>query len=179
MSFPRVPPGSAGRQGKGSGFVLGPDEGACHWLGTPTLTTVLGSVSNGGVDVVDHPVPAGCAPPRRVHRDQDEISYLVDGELQVVCGDDTWHGTAGSLVFLPRGIAHGFTVGADRGARALLVNAPAGFGDLIVDLGVPGAGLHLPGRGVPMPDPDRISAASARRGSGPAPAGAAARAGGS
>lgn len=169
MSFadlPSVPAPTGGR-----GFVLGPDDGqAYHWLGTLTLTKVTAGATGGGLDIVDHRVPAGYAPPLHVHRHQDEVFYLIDGTLDVSCGDQHWSVEPGSLVFLPRGVPHGFTAGADRPARPLLINAPAGFADVIVELGVPTTRLHLPGPDVAMPDPERIAAVSARHGIEPPPA---------
>jgi quercetin dioxygenase-like cupin family protein len=170
MSFPPVPPSARPAADPGRGFVLGPDDGdAYHWLGSLTLTKVLGSATGGGLDIVDHRVPPGYAPPTHVHRDADEVFYLVDGTLAVTCGDDRWQVGPGSLVFLPRGIAHGFVAGDDRPVRTLLVNAPAGFGDVIIELGVDAGGLELPGPDVPLPDPDRIAEVSARHGIEPAP----------
>lgn len=170
MSFPPVPPGTS-TAAAGRGFVLGPDDGdAYHWLGSLTLTKVMGSVSGGGVDIVDHRVPPGYAPPLHLHRGQDEVFYLVEGTLNVTCGEDRWHAGPGSLVFLPRGVPHGFAVGADRPARTLLINAPAGFADVIVELGTPAHGLALPGQDVALPDPDQVAAVSARHGIEPVPA---------
>lgn len=169
MSFSDVPSVPAPTGGRG--FVLGPDDGeAYHWLGTLTLTKVTAGATGGGLDIVDHRVPAGYAPPLHVHRHQDEVFYLIDGTLDVTCGDQRWSAGPGSLVFLPRGVPHGFAAGADRPARTLLINAPAGFADVIVELGVPATGLSLPGADVPMPDPERIAAVSARHGIEPPPA---------
>ena len=164
MSFPppAEPPAAAPAT---RGFVLGPDEGVpYHWLGTLTLTKVLGSMTTGNVDIVDHRLPPGYAPPQHVHRSSDEVFFLIDGSLTVRCGDDTWQVEPGSLVFLPRDVPHGFT-NSDRGpARTLLINAPAGFGDLIGALGDPTPTLDLPAKDAPMPPPDRIASASSRYG---------------
>lgn len=150
------------------GFVLGPDDGdPYHWLGTLSLTKVMGSVTTGNLDIVDHRVPAGYAPPLHVHQKADEVFFLVDGNLEVHCGDDVWHAAPGSLVFLPRRVPHGF-VNSDEGpARTLLINAPAGFGDLIVALGDPAPQLTMPAPDAPMPSPEKIAAESERYGIAP------------
>lgn len=170
MSFPPTPSASSRPVGAGRGFVLGPDEGdAYFWLGSLTLTKVMGSDTVGGLDLVDHRVPAGYTPPKHVHRDADEVFYLIDGRLEVTCGDDSWQVGPGSVVFLPRGVPHGFTVGPDRPARTLLINARAGFGDVVVELGTAADGLELPGKDVPVPGPEQIGTVSARYGIEPAP----------
>ena len=167
MSFP---PPSGTPQPVTRGFVLGPDDGdPYHWLGTLTLTKVMGSVTTGNLDIVDHRVPPGYAPPLHVHQRSDEVFFLVDGHLQVRCGDDAWQAGPGSLIFLPRGVPHGF-VNSDRGpARTLLINAPAGFGDLIVALGDPAPQRDVPAPDAPTPPPETVAAESARYGIGPPP----------
>jgi mannose-6-phosphate isomerase-like protein (cupin superfamily) len=150
------------------GFVLGPDEGdPYHWLGTLTLTKVSGASTAGHLDIVDHRIPPGYAPPRHLHQRSDEVFFLIDGHLDVTCGDDQWQAGPGSLVFLPRGVPHGFTNSGDGAARTLLINAPAGFGDLIVALGEDAPGLDLPAPDAPMPAPDRVASESAKYGIGP------------
>jgi quercetin dioxygenase-like cupin family protein len=159
---PSVPPSTA------DGFVLGPDEGeAFWWLGTLTINKIRGANTAGGLDVVEHRVAPGYAPPRHVHQGQDEIFYLVDGDFVIECGDQRWDAAPGSLVFLPRDVPHGFTVG-DRPGRALLFNAPAGFADLVMDLGQPAPRLDLPAPDLPAPDPARVEQASRARGIHPA-----------
>lgn len=163
MSFTPAGPSPSAQAGRG--FVLAPDEGdAYHWLGTLSLTKVMGSDTAGGLDLVDHRVPAGYAPPTHLHREADEVFYLVDGTLEVTCGADSWRVEPGSVVFLPRGVPHGFVAGSDRPARTLLINAGAGFGDVIVALGTPTDGRQLPGDDVPTPDPERIGSVSAQHG---------------
>lgn len=170
MSFPPAPSDPSRSGGPGRGFVLGPDQGdAYHWLGSLTLTKVMGSDTGGRLDLVDHRVPAGYAPPKHLHRDADEVFYLVDGTLDVTCGDDAWHVGPGSVVFLPRGVPHGFVAGPDGPARTLLINAGAGFGEVIVELGTHADRLQLPGQDVPTPAPEQIGAVSARYGIEPAP----------
>jgi mannose-6-phosphate isomerase-like protein (cupin superfamily) len=164
MSFPTTP-APDNQTNADHGFVLGPDDGdAYHWLGSLTLNKVTRAHTRGDVDIVDHRVPPAYAPPVHVHRDQDEVFFIIEGELDVTCGTDAWHAGPGSLVFLPRGVAHGFAVTGTTGARTLLINAPAGFADVISELGSPANGLTLPGSDAPMPDPQRIGEVSRAHG---------------
>ncbi len=147
------------------GFFLGPDDGDAYWwLGSLTITKLSGQVTHGGIDVVDHRVPAGYAPPRHVHVGQDEVFYVIDGVFTVGCGERSWPAGPGSLVFLPRGVPHGFTVSDHGPGRTLLINAPAGFAEVITELGEPTEQLTLPGLDVAMPDPERIAAVSTAHG---------------
>lgn len=151
--------------GPSPGFVLGSDEGdPYHWLGSLTITKLMGTPTRGGLDIVDHRVPAGYAPPRHTHLNQDEVFFVLDGQFTVHCGDQTWQAGPGAMAFLPRGVPHGFSVSADGPGRTLLLNAPAGFADVIVELGTAAPELNLPGAEVPMPNPDRVVAVSEAHG---------------
>lgn len=147
------------------GFVLGPDDGDAYWwLGSLTINKLDGERTRSGIDIVDHRVPAGYAPPRHVHDGQDEVFFVIDGHFDVQCGERSWEAGPGSLVFLPRGVPHGFTVSSDGPARTLLINSPAGFSDLIRELGEPASRLELPGPDAPLPEPDRIASISLAHG---------------
>jgi mannose-6-phosphate isomerase-like protein (cupin superfamily) len=163
MSFPQTT-GNTG-DSPTRGFVLGPDDGDAYWwLGSLTLTKVGRDATRGAMDIVDHRVPAGYSPPLHVHSGQDEVFYIIEGQFAVSCGEQRWQAGPGSLVFLPRQVPHGFTVSGEGPGRTLLINAPAGFADVITELGEPAAELALPGPDVPMPDPDRIAAVSEAHG---------------
>lgn len=147
------------------GFVLGPEEGDAYWwLGSLTINKLNGERTHGGIDIVDHRVPAGYAPPRHVHDGQDEVFFVIDGQFDVQCGERSWEAGPGSLVFLPRDVPHGFTVSSDGPGRTLLINSPSGFADLIRELGEPASRLELPAPDSPVPEPDRIASISLAHG---------------
>lgn len=60
---------------------------------------------------------------------EDECFYVLDGELSVRCGGDTFEAPAGSFVFLPRGRPHQFRSATGRPARLLLISVPGGIED--------------------------------------------------
>jgi quercetin dioxygenase-like cupin family protein len=68
----------------------------------------------------------GIEPPLHVHRNEDEWYYVLDGTVTFHVGSDTYAGQPGSLVFLPRGLPHTFTIQTPS-VRMLLLNAPGGF----------------------------------------------------
>jgi quercetin dioxygenase-like cupin family protein len=125
---------------------------------------VTRAATGGTVDIVDHRVPPGYTPPLHVHRDQDEVFYLLEGRLTVHCGAQEWRAGPGSLVFLPRGVPHGFTATPDGPARTLLINASAGFADVITERGTAPDQLVIPGPDVPLPAPERIPAVAQAHG---------------
>src|ERR671921_251433 len=153
MSFSPTRPPAVGRS-PDQGFVLGPDDGDAYWwLGSLTINKVTREDTADAFDIVDHRVPAGYAPPLHVHRDQDEVFYVIDGTLVVRCGDRQWQAGSGFLVFLPRHVPHGFTVSGDAPARTLLINAPAGFSAGNSALGAETSPIVLSGSAAPTPAP--------------------------
>jgi quercetin dioxygenase-like cupin family protein len=150
--------------GKPQAIVLGPDDGRAFWfLNTLTLNKVEGRHSDGALSIVDHRVPAGYAPPPHSHRHSHEAFLILEGEFEGFCGDQPWQAGAGAMVFLPRGVPHGFKVSEAGPGRALLVLAPGGgFDDFVATMGDPAGRLELP-EPVP-PDPARVTEIAAAHG---------------
>jgi quercetin dioxygenase-like cupin family protein len=128
-----------------TGFVLAGDQGDPFWfLNTLTLNKITGEDTAGGFTIVDHRVPAGFAPPPHIHHRADEAFFIIDGEFEGFCGEQSWTAGPGSIVFLPREIPHGFAVSQAGPGRTLLILAPAGFDAFVAQLGEPAAELRLP-----------------------------------
>jgi quercetin dioxygenase-like cupin family protein len=50
----------------------------------------------------------GAEPPPHLHYDQDEVFYILEGEIEVYCMGQVWIAKPGEVVFLPRNQAHAF-----------------------------------------------------------------------
>lgn len=74
----------------------------------------------------DHPMPAGYAVPMHVHETEDELFYILDGELTLMGEAGETVAGAGSFVHLPRGVPHGFRNAGDREIRMLVITTPGG-----------------------------------------------------
>jgi mannose-6-phosphate isomerase-like protein (cupin superfamily) len=59
-----------------------------------------------------------------MHPGEDEMFYLLAGELTGYCGEDSWTARAGSFVFVPRDRPHSFTVTSSEPAAALVITGP-------------------------------------------------------
>jgi mannose-6-phosphate isomerase-like protein (cupin superfamily) len=68
----------------------------------------------------------GTGPPLHVHDHEDECFYVLDGELSVRCGGESFSAVGGSFVFLPRRRPHRFWA-AGQPAKLLLIAVPAGI----------------------------------------------------
>ena len=78
-------------------------------------------------------VPAGQMPPLHVHHAEDEIFYVLDGDVTLFLPGREIHAAAGDCVLAPRGIPHAYRVG-DRPARWLVLSSPAGFERFVADV---------------------------------------------
>lgn len=134
------------------GYALGRDEGRAIWfLGTRMTVKVGREQTDGGVTVIDCECPAGFSPPAHVHDHEDEIFYVLDGSIDVTCGDAAWRAGPRTLVYLPRRVPHRFEVGGDAPARLLQITTPAQFEDFAAAVGRPATAP-----GLPEPEPPDI-----------------------
>jgi quercetin dioxygenase-like cupin family protein len=109
-----------------SGFVLGPCEGpAYEFHGAAVVIKASGEHTLGQLGVMESAYPPGLSVREHVHAGEDEMFYLLAGELRGFCGGDKWTATAGSFVFVPRDCSHGFTVTSTEPARALVITGPS------------------------------------------------------
>jgi quercetin dioxygenase-like cupin family protein len=120
--------------------VLGPTDGKAGTLGGVGVRFMLdGARSGGGVALVEHPMaPRALAAPLHRHTREDEYSYVLEGRVGALLGDEVVVGGPGDLIFKPRGQWHTFWNAGDEPARILEVISPAGFErffDELVDLG--------------------------------------------
>ncbi len=121
-----------------SGFVLGPGKGPAYGFhGSAVVVKASGAHTLGQLGVMESAYPPGLSVREHVHAGEDEMFYLLEGELAVFCRPDHWTVTAGSFVFVPRDSPHGFTVTGTGPARALMITGPARLDGQIAARAVP------------------------------------------
>jgi len=108
----------------GAGRPLGrPDTAASGTLKASSEET------GGAVTVFESTRPVGDTggPQAHLHRDADEMFYVLEGEYRFQLGDRVVDAPRGTFVFVPRGTPHAFrNKGAETG-RMLTVVAPGGL----------------------------------------------------
>jgi len=94
-------------------FILKPGDGRSIDLGGFQMTVKATSQQTGGAfTLLEADEPAGFGPPLHIHRDAAEAFYVVDGEYVIFIEGRETVCPAGSFIFIPAGIEHGFRVGA-------------------------------------------------------------------
>ena len=71
--------------------------------------------------------PPGVGPPLHVHQQDDELFIVIEGELSFQTPDGPVSATAGTVVFLPRGVPHTFRNTGSAPSRHWVLTAPSGF----------------------------------------------------
>jgi quercetin dioxygenase-like cupin family protein len=108
-----------------SGYVHGIDGGAAYdWRGARVVIKASAKDTFGQLGVMESTYPPGLSVPSHHHPGEDEMLYILVGEMQGFCDESRWTATAGSFVFVPRDRPHGFVVTSDVPARALVIVGP-------------------------------------------------------
>src|SRR5438270_800339 len=120
--------------------VVGPKDGKMGFLGSIGVRFMIdGQEAGGGFSLVEHPMSArALAAPLHRHALEDEYSYVLEGRVGALLGDDVLVAGPGDLIFKPPNQWHTFWNAGDEPARILEIISPAGFEQFfaeLVDLG--------------------------------------------
>ena len=124
--------------------VVGPQDGKAGTLGSIGVRQMIdGAESGGGFSLVEHAMPPRrLAAPLHRHLREDEYSYVLEGRMGALLGDEVLIAEPGDLVFKPRNQWHTFWNAGDEPARILEIIAPAGFEHFFAEL-VDGGGAAV------------------------------------
>jgi quercetin dioxygenase-like cupin family protein len=114
------------------------DESLTHLgvVGDTYTILVTGEDTAGRYTLIDMHVPPGGGPPPHRH-DFEEMSSILDGEIELTFRGETMVATAGVTVNIPANAPHVFRNASDRAARLLCLCSPSGQEDFFRAVGVP------------------------------------------
>lgn len=131
--------------------VVGPTDGEHYAFLNNAATVKVASDGHRSMSVVQFEAPEGFAPPLHIHRAEDELFVVLDGEIVLFDGPTTHAAPKGTIAHLPSGRPHSFLVVTET-ARILNVTAvPAAhlqFDEMVVALG---SSIDSPA--IPQPQP--------------------------
>jgi len=84
--------------------------------------------TGGGFSLIEHPIPPKTlAGPVHRHSREDEYSFVIEGRMGALLGDDVIVAEVGDLAFKPRNQWHTFWNPDDTPCRILEIISPGGF----------------------------------------------------
>jgi quercetin dioxygenase-like cupin family protein len=110
-----------------------------RWIGPEGLLSatclLAGDATGGAFSVVRHVLAPRilAAPPHR-HSDEDEHSFVLEGQVAFALGDDVCTVAQGEVVSKPRGQVHTFWNPGAHAALVLEIITPAGFEEYFAEL---------------------------------------------
>jgi len=136
--------------------VIGPSDGKAGFLGSIGVRFMIdGEDAGGDFSLVEHPMsPRALAAPLHRHAREDEYSFVLEGRMGGLLGDEVVEAGPGELVFKPRNEWHTFWNAGDEPCRILEIIAPAGFERFFAELVELGGSLKA--------DPGELARLSAR-----------------
>jgi mannose-6-phosphate isomerase-like protein (cupin superfamily) len=94
-------------------IVLRPGEGRVIDLGNFAMSLkASGEETEGAFTLLEATEPAEFGPPMHIHHDCGEAFFVLDGLYRIFIEADEFDCLAGSFIWIPRGLRHGFRVGA-------------------------------------------------------------------
>ena len=138
--------------------IIGPQDATDGFLGSIGVRFMIdGPEAEERFSLVEHPMsPHALAAPLHLHTREDEYSYVLQGRMGALLGDDVVEAGPGDLVFKPRNQWHTFWNAGDEPCRILEIISPAGFElffQELVDMG-----------GVTQADPEALAQLNERYG---------------
>ena len=111
--------------------VIGPKDGKAGDLGSIGVRFMIyGEESGGGFSLVEHPMPPRkLAAPLHRHTREDEYSFVLEGRMGALLGDDVVYAEVGDLVFKPRNQWHTFWNAGDGPAGSSRSSRPRDLSD--------------------------------------------------
>ena len=125
--------------------IVGPRDGKAVDLGSIGARMMAWTEeTGGGFSLVEHPMPPRrLAAPLHRHSREDEYSFVIEGRMGALLGDDVVHAEVGDLAFKPRDQWHTFWNAGDEPCRILEIISPGGFEHYFDELGAILAGAEF------------------------------------
>ena len=98
---------------------------------------LLGHETNESIMLFEETVPVGTKSLFHLHRDSDEVAWVLEGEVTFLIGEEITVGGPGSCAFFPRNVRHAWKNSGEATGRVLFLYTPAAAGRYIEDMRQP------------------------------------------
>ena len=118
------------------GVVVPPDGGGFEspTPGRSFAMKLVGRETGGSIMMFEQVLPAGTASLYHMHRDSDEVAWVLAGEFTFKIGDEVAVGGPGSCAFMPRNVPHAWKNTGSENGRVIFLYTPAAAGGFIEEL---------------------------------------------
>jgi len=99
---------------------------------------LLGHETNESIMLFEETVPSGTKSLFHLHRDSDEVAWVLAGEITFRIGEEVSVGGPGTCAFFPRNVPHAWKNSGSETGRVLFLYTPASAGGYVEEL------LHRP-----------------------------------
>lgn len=127
---------------------VGAGDGDRVWFLGNLMTIKSGLGTDDAMTFIEADLQPAHAPPLHVHEHEDEMFYVLAGDVRFRCEDEEFDTGTGDFVCVPRGTRHAFRVGPD-GARTMMVSNSTMLARFMHAGGISADGAPRP---TPMPD---------------------------
>ena len=95
---------------------------------------LFGHETNESIMMFEETVPAGTKSWFHLHRESDEVAWVLAGEITFKIGDDVTVGGPGTCAFMPRNVPHAWKNSGAETGRVLFMYTPAAAGGYVEEL---------------------------------------------
>ncbi|MEZ4668491.1 MAG: cupin domain-containing protein [Anaerolineae bacterium] len=123
------------------------------FLNTYVTIRVSEADSLDGISILEHRAPHKDSPPLHIHRNEDEIFHILEGEFRFVVNGQEKRQQAGDILLIPRGTPHSYYVESEQGGHWLTTTIHADFERFVRVMARPAERHELPApAGAPSPE---------------------------
>src|SRR3954452_17520599 len=124
--------------------IVTPGDGTEGFLGSIGVRFLIdGTDAAQRFSLVEHPMsPHALAAPLHRHTSEDEYSFMLEGRMGALLGDEVVEAGPGDLVFKPRHEWHTYWNAGEEPCRILEIISPAGFEKFFEELDALGGALQ-------------------------------------
>jgi len=101
------------------------------------------SDTDGAFDLVESRMKKGTEPPPHIHEREDELFYILSGEIKVFADGQVFSVGAGESVFLPKKVPNAYLIQSDV-CHVLALMTPCGFLNAINKMNAPARTMDIP-----------------------------------
>lgn len=113
-----------------------------NWQGTSYKMLLTGAATGGKMSIYEAVAAPDQGPPRHIHHGEDEIFYILSGEVIFWLDGESVTKGPGDIVFAPRDRPHTFHVVGPAPARWITILTPGGMEGFFVEMAE--GGYRLP-----------------------------------